>query len=41
MKVENQIHKTRKPTRKSLKRGNAKNVNKYQTLFNNVRTRVL
>jgi hypothetical protein len=30
-----------KPIRKSFKKGNTKNVNKYQTLFNNVRTRVL
>ena len=42
MKVENHdTTKTRKPTRKSFKKGNTKNVNKYQTLFNNVRTRVL
>ena len=42
MKVENHdTTKTRKTTRKSFKKGNTKNVNKYQTLFNNVRTRGL
>ena len=42
MKVEN--HDTTKlgnQQRKSFKKGNTKNVNKYQNLFNNVRTRVL
>ena len=42
MKVEN--HDTTKlgnQYEKIFKKGNTKNVNKYQTLFNNVRTRVL
>jgi hypothetical protein len=42
MKVEN--HDTTKlgnQHEKIFKKGNTKNVNKYQTLFNNVRTRVL
>ena len=38
MKVENRDTTIRKPTRKSFKKGNTKNVNKYQTLFYNVRT---
>jgi zona occludens toxin (predicted ATPase) len=38
---KSRYNKTRKPTRKSFKKGYTKNVNKYQTLFNNVRTRVL
>jgi hypothetical protein len=33
--------KTRKPIRKSFNKGNTKNVNKYQTLFNNVHVIVL
>ena len=41
MKVENRDTTIRKPTRKSFKKGNTKNVNKYQTLFNNVRTHTL
>ena len=37
MKVENHdAKKSRKRTRKYFKKGNTKNVNKYQTLFNNV-----
>jgi hypothetical protein len=41
MKVEN--HDTTKigTNTKIFQKGNTKNVNKYQTLFNNVRTRVL
>ena len=42
MKVEN--HDTTKLGNQHenfFKKGNTKNVNKYQTLFNNVRTRVL
>ena len=42
MKVENHdAKKSRKRTRKYFKKGNTKNVNKYQTLFNNVRVIVL
>jgi hypothetical protein len=38
---KSRYNKTKKPTRKSFKKGNTKNVNKYQTLFNNVHVIVL